>query len=104
MTCAVTLFHASRDDSNELVVRSSFTRMKYKDQDIVPRGNQKDVFTKGDVIIVNDNLKHYAGELMVVLDEIKATDDYNYVGHLDKGEQLVLDCVRPAHAFGLIIR
>ncbi len=101
ITCG---FHASRDDSNELVVRSSFTRMKYKDQDIVPRGNQKDVFTKGDVIIVNDNLKHYAGELMVVLDEIKATDDYNYVGHLDKGEQLVLDCVRPAHAFGLIIR
>lgn len=101
ITCDI---HVSRDDCNELVVRSSFPRVRYKGESIVPRKNQKAVFTKGDVIIVNDNLKHYAGELMIVLDEIKAVDDYNYAGHINEGEQLILDCIRPAHGFTLMIR
>lgn len=61
-------------------------------------------FTKGDVIIVNDNLKHYAGELMIVLDQIRADDCYNYVGRVNGGEQLILDCIRPANSFALMIR
>ena len=101
ITCDI---HVSRDDCNELVVRSSFPRVRYKGESIVPRENQKAVFTKGDVIIVNDNLKHYAGELMIVLDEVKAADDYNYAGHINEGEQLILDCIRPAHGFTLTIR
>lgn len=99
ITCDI---HASRDDCNELVVRSSFPRVKYKEESIAPRENQKAVFTKGDVVIVNDNLKHYAGELMIVLDEIKAADVYNYAGHINENEQLILDCIRPAHGFTLI--
>ncbi|WWR16392.1 MupG family TIM beta-alpha barrel fold protein [Lachnospiraceae bacterium JLR.KK008] len=97
-------YHASRDDCNELVVRSSFPRVKYKHESIVPRGNGKVNFTKGDVIIVNDNLKHYAGELMIVLDQIRADDCYNYVGRINEGEQLILDCIRPANSFALKIR
>ncbi len=96
--------HASRDDCNELIVRSSYPRIKYKQESIAPREHKKDVFTKGDVVIVNDNLKHYAGELMIVLSEIKASDHYNYVGHVNEGEQLILDCIRPAHSFRLTIR
>lgn len=42
--------------------------------------NDMEVFKKGDIIIVNDHLKHYAGELMIVLTEIKATAEYNQVG------------------------
>lgn len=95
--------HASRDDCNELVVRSSYPRIKFKQETIIPRQNSREKFTKGDVIIVNDHLKHYAGELMMVLDEIRADDHYNYVGHISEGEQLVLDCIRPAHHFALII-
>jgi len=101
ITCGL---HASRDDCNELVVRSSFPRLKYGQEAIVPRENKKTVFTKGDVIIVNDNLKHYAGELMIVLDKIRADSYYNYAGYVNEGEQLVLDCIRPAHSFGLIAR
>ncbi len=97
-------YHASRDDCNELVVRSSAPRIIYKDKEIIPRKQNKAAFTKGDVIIVNDNLKHYAGELMIVLTEIKATPEYNYVGHLDEGEQLILDCIRPKHSFSLTVR
>lgn len=97
-------YHSSRDDSNELIVRSSMPRVLYKNESIVPRKKEMTTFTKGDIIIVNDNLKHYAGELMIVLSEIKATDEYNYVGHLNEGEQLILDCIRPKHSFSLTIR
>ena len=96
--------HASRDDCNEWVVRSSSPRDLYKDEAIAPRKNKRTVFKKGDIIIVNDNLKHYAGELMIVLKEIGATDEYNYVGHLDEGEQLILDCIRPKYSFDIQIR
>lgn len=101
ITCGL---HASRDDCNELVVRSSYPRIKYKQETIAPRENKKAVFTKGDVLIVNDNLKHYAGELLIVQSEIRASDNYNYVGYVNEGEQLILDCIRPAHSFALTIR
>ncbi len=100
ITCDI---HMSRDDCNELVVRSSWPRVEYKDKSIVPRPNGRELFTRGDVIIVNDHLKHYAGELMIVLSEIKADDVYNYVGHVDGGEQLLLDCIKPAYSFALTI-
>lgn len=41
---------------------------------------------------------------MIVLKEIGATDEYNYVGHLDEGEQLILDRIRPKYSFNLQIR
>ncbi len=100
ITCGI---HACRDDCNELVVRSSWPRVQYKEESIAPRKNGRDVFTRGDVIIVNDNLKHYAGELMIVLTEIKADDVYNYAGHVSGGEQLLLDCIKPAYGFALTI-
>lgn len=96
--------HASRDDCNERIVRSSNPRVIFKGKDIVPRKNEKKVFQKGDVVIVNDNLKHYAGELMIVLTEMKATDQYNYAGHLNEGEQLILDCVKPRYSFELMVK
>lgn len=96
-------YHSSRDDCNELMVRSSMPRVIYKDEAIIPRKNNREVFRKGDVIIVNDNLKHYAGELMIILTEIKASEEYNYVGCLSEGEQLILDCIRPKYSFDLMI-
>ncbi len=97
-------YHASRDDSNELVVRSSTPRMKYKGQAIKPRKYDGTHFNKGDVIIVNDNLEHYRGELMIVTETIPVVENYNYVGHINKDEQLVLDCIKPRHSFKLEIR
>ena len=95
-------YHSSRDDCNELVIRSSMPRVIYKDAAIVPRRSDRKVFKRGDVVIVNDNLKHYAGELMIVLTEIEAVDYYNYVGFIPEGEQLILDCIKPKYSFDLM--
>ncbi len=101
ITCKI---HSGRDDSNDLILRSSIPRVIYKGNDIVPREHGKEYFKKGDVIIVNDNLKHYAGELIIVLSDIKALPHYNYAGSLDAGEQLILDCVKPKFSFELQIK
>lgn len=61
-------------------------------------------FNKGDVSIVNDNLEHYRGELMIVTETIPVVENYNYVGHINKDEQLVLDCIKPRHSFKIEIR
>lgn len=97
-------YHASRDDSNELVVRSSMPRMIFKDKAIAPRKVEAKHFHKGDVIIVNDNLKHYRGELMIVMKDIEVKENYNLVGHINKNEQLVLDCIKPRYSFKIEIR
>ncbi len=39
---------------------------------------------------------------MIVLAEMKATEEYNYVGHMNEGEQLILDCVRPGYSFEIM--
>ena len=70
------------------MLRSSFPRLQFKNQATVQDsgfGDKKEakedksiphhdcgkkVFTRGDVLVVNDNLAHYRGELEVVLTEI----------------------------------
>lgn len=96
--------HANRDDCNEFLVRSSLPRVIYKGKEIKPRENKTDYFHKGDVLIVNDNLEHYRGELLIVTKDIKALDHYNLVGHLNEAEQLILDCIKPRYSFTLEVR
>lgn len=93
---------SSRDDNNELVIRASYPRIHFKDCAIAPRAHGKDMFERGDVIIVNDNLKHYAAELMIVLQPIKASDRYNLVGTINKDEQMILDCIKAQYSFELL--
>ena len=95
---------SSRDDCNELVIRASYPRVHFKDQSILPREHGKIVFERGDVIVVNDNLEHYRGELMIVLEPIKASDRYNLVATINNDEQMILDCIKPQYSFELITK
>ena len=80
--------HWDRYDHSSFMLRSSFPRLQFKNQATVQDsgfGDKKEakedksiphhdcgkkVFTRGDVLVVNDNLAHYRGELEVVLTEI----------------------------------
>ena len=44
------------------------------------------------------------GELIIVTSEIEDLDYYNYVGHLNDAEQLILDCIKPGGSFVLEVR
>ncbi len=95
--------HSHRDDCNELVVRSSAPRVAFKGQSIPVRTVEKEYFEVGDVIIVNDNLEHYRGELMIVKQPIKVVPTYNLVGTINTMEQHIVDCILPRYSFELIV-
>ena len=50
-------------------------------------------FDRGDVVIVNDNYKHYAGEVQVVLEPIVDDGTRNLVARIDAQEMDVFDLV-----------
>lgn len=73
------------------MLRSRWGRIKYLNQEIPVRSCNQEVYHRGDVVIVNDNLKHYRGELQVVLKDMKVDGQRNLLGHLPEDEMILLD-------------
>lgn len=85
--------HIDMGDSSEWIWRDRSPRVFYQDQAIVPRRYAKDYFQVGDVVMVNDNYKHYAGEVQVVLEPIKNDGTRNLVGRIDAEELTMFDVI-----------
>ncbi|MGB4984185.1 MAG: MupG family TIM beta-alpha barrel fold protein [Erysipelotrichaceae bacterium] len=96
-------FHASRDDCNELIIRSSMTRVLHNGE-ISFRENKQQSFKRGDVLIVNNNLEYYSGELIIVLKDIPYNSNYNLVGRIPEQEHIIIDCIKPRYSFKLMIK
>ena len=94
--------HQSRDDCNDLIVRSSWPRVEFKGRSIPVRERKEKVCHRGDVVIVNDNLEHYRGEIWVLLKDLELSDEYNLVGRVPEEEQILLDWIRPRYLYGFI--
>lgn len=94
--------HFSRPDHSSYMFRSTMTRVVYKGQPIPYRPCDKKVFTRGDVLIVNDNLEHYRGELEIVLQDMVNDGERNLVGRVKDEELMMLDLIKPGFHFGLI--
>ena len=110
--------HWDRYDHSSFMLRSSMPRVKFKEkasvQDFGLSSNQnvadksiphhdcgKKVFTRGDVLIVNDNLAHYRGELEIVLTEIPNDGERNLAATIKEEELPLLDFIKPGHHFVL---
>lgn len=85
--------HADMGDSSEWIWRSRMPRFMYKDKTIPVRKYDKPYFEVGDVVMVNDNYKHYAAEVQIVLKPIVNDGTRNLVGHLDEQEQEMLELI-----------
>ena len=85
------------------MIRSSLPRLDCRDVTIAHRPAAKPFFTRGDVVVVNDNLKHYRGELEIVLCDIPNDGERNLVGVIPEEEQILLDLVKPEYEFGFIL-
>ena len=58
----------------------------------LPANNiHKEYFEYGDIVIVNDSYKHYAGEVQIVLKRIKNDGLRNLVGHIDPQEMVLIE-------------
>lgn len=94
--------HQSRDDCNDLIIRSSWPRIEFAGQSIPFRKRADKMAHRGDVVIVNDNLEHYRGEIWIVLKDLELSDEYNLVGRIPEQEQILLDWIKPRFGFGFI--
>lgn len=91
--------HCDLGDSSEYMLRSRITRMLYGKQSIPHRVYDKPTFTKGDVLVVNDNLKHYCGELQICQKNMRNDGQRNCVGHLNEDEMELLAYIKPGVFF-----
>ena len=111
--------HFDRYDHSSFMIRSSFPRLEFKDkvsvQDpgLADKKETKDksiphhdcgkkVFTRGDVLVVNDNLKHYRGELEICLSEMANDGERNLIATIKEEDLGLLDFVKPGQHFKLI--
>lgn len=81
------------------MIRSRVTRMIFKKQDFPYRPCDRDMFHRGDVVIVNDNCRHYHGELQIVLKDMKNDGQRNLVGRIPETEMVLLDHFVPGMHF-----
>jgi len=95
--------HTGRGDAPDYMLRSSMPRFKYrKPTESIPYRESVDVFKRGDIVVVNDNCKHYCGELQVVLKDMPNDGERNLVGRIPANELCILDLVPENIPFGFI--
>jgi hypothetical protein len=75
--------HIDLGDSSEWIWRSRAPRAVFTKESFIPRDANKDVFEPGDVVVVNDNYKHYAGEVQIVRLPMKNDGLRNLVGKIE---------------------
>ena len=56
-------------------------------------------WNEGDVVIVNDNLKHYRGEIQIVLKDMEVDGQRNLLGRIAEEEIMILDHIKANDAF-----
>ncbi|MEE3928302.1 MupG family TIM beta-alpha barrel fold protein [Mycoplasmopsis ciconiae] len=83
--------HFRRGDTNDFFVRSTQSRVKYKNESFLPQNTPKKL-KRGDVVICNDNYKQYKGELQIILKDTDNDDlGKNVVAKIKEHEIFLLD-------------
>lgn len=80
-------------DSSEWIWRSRIGRFLNKNHPVEPRTVYTSHFEVGDVVIVNDNYKHYAGEIQIVREPIINDGTRNRIGHLAPHEEEMFELI-----------
>ena len=76
--------HMDNGDSSEWIWRSRFPRFLKKE--IPWRRDEGEIFPIGSLLMVNDNYRHYAGEVQIALLPIRNDGTRNHIGYLDEDE------------------
>jgi len=98
--CLFDNLHSYRGDRSEYILRSTMTRVYYKDKPF-PAHNTRDM-THGDVLIDNEGYGQYKGETQIALKEMKNDGRVNVVGRIADDELFLLDFLKPWSNFKLI--
>lgn len=91
--------HSYRGDRSEYILRSTQTRVKYKDESFEPH-NTKDI-VRGDVLIDNVKFGQYKGETQIALQAMPNDGRVNVVGRIHPDELFLLSYLKPWSGFVL---
>lgn len=92
--------HTYRGDRSEYLLRSTQTRVKYKDEDFPAR--KVDSVKAGDIVIGNDNFDQYKGETQIILKDIENEGNRNVVGRLPDGMKEIISDLKPWSSFKMV--
>ncbi len=85
-----------------IIIRSRWGRFDFRPVPIVPRPCDKPFFEDGDVVIINDNVKRYKGEVHIARKRIRNDGTMNYAGRIAEEEMFLLDLLKYGMNFGFI--
>lgn len=92
--------HMYRGDRSAYMIRSSNTRVKYKDEDFPARATS--TIQRGDVLICSNDLGQYKGETQIALQEMEGDGSRNIVGRLTEESVFLLDYLAPWSTFTFV--
>ena len=98
--CLFDNLHSYRGDRSAYMLRSTMTRVIYKDKPF-PAHTTRDI-VRGDVLIDNVGYGQYKGETQIALQPMKNDGRVNVVGHVSEDELFLLDFLKPWSNFKLI--
>ena len=92
--------HTYRGDHSDYVLRSTMTRVWYKDEDVPAR--HTDPIHKGDVLVMNNEYAQYKAETQIALQDLENNGRVNVVGHVAPTDMMLLETLQPWSDFRMI--
>lgn len=89
--------HFYRGDVSDYFIRSTQSRVKYKDEIFKPTYTPQ--IRRGDILIENEGYGQYKGELQIALKDMKNQGKTNVVGRIKEEEIFLLDYMKPWSKF-----
>ncbi|WP_339022530.1 MupG family TIM beta-alpha barrel fold protein [Spiroplasma endosymbiont of Crioceris asparagi] len=88
--------HFRRGDITDKFIRSTMTRVVFKNE-LIKKQNSKKTFNRGDVVIINSTDEKYKGECHIILEDgyVDKNGKYNYICSLKQEELWLLNFVKP---------
>lgn len=93
--------HFNRGDVSDYLIRSTQSRVKYKDYSF-KLTNPQSIIKAGDIIIESETYKRYSGELQLALKEMTNSGKSSVVARVVPEELFLLDKIKPWQKFGFI--
>ncbi|MFS1079447.1 DUF871 domain-containing protein [Enterococcus casseliflavus] len=98
--CLFDNLQSYRGDRSEYILRSTMTRIYYKDKEFPPHDTRDMV--RGDVLIDNAGYGQYKGETQIALKAMKNDGRVNVVGKIADEELFLLEFLKPWSSFKLV--
>ncbi|EMG26985.1 hypothetical protein X560_2432 [Listeria fleischmannii 1991] len=92
--------HFNRGDVSAYVIRSTMTRVNFKQHDFPPHDTEK--LALGDVTIDNNGYERYKGEMQIALQEMENSGNTNIVARVVPEERYLLQNILPWQHFRLV--